>query len=80
MVDTVREERPERVRLRQLEWACQMLCKGLVVEMVDRAVMVSERTVCESWINTILIDKCWSTLECGRVMREIMDGGWRRLS
>ena len=61
VVDTVREERLERVRIRQLEWACQMICKGLVGEMVDTAVMVSERTVCESWVDTVLIDKCWST-------------------
>ena len=33
MFDTVWEERLERVRLRQLEWACKMLCKGLVMEM-----------------------------------------------
>ena len=63
VVDTVQEERLERVRIRQLEWACQMLCKVLVSEMVDTAVMVSERTVCEYWVETVLIDKCWSTLE-----------------
>ena len=43
--------------------------------MVDRAVMETERMVCDSWINTTLIDKCWRTLECGRVMREILEGG-----
>ena len=68
----VRDERLERVRLRQLEWACQMICKGLVMEMVDTAVLVSERTVCESWINTTLINKCWNTLKCGRLMKEGM--------
>jgi hypothetical protein len=28
VVDAVRKERLERVRLSQLEWACKMLCKG----------------------------------------------------
>ena len=46
VVDAVREERLERVRLRQLEWACKMLCKGLVMEMVDKSVDESERRVC----------------------------------
>jgi hypothetical protein len=31
VVNAVREERLERVRLRQLEWAGNMLCKGLFV-------------------------------------------------
>ena len=57
VVDAVREERLERVRLRQLEWACKMLCKGLVMEMVDKSVDESERRVCRDWIDTTLLDR-----------------------
>ena len=45
------------------------------MEMVDKAVMESERMICDDWIKTTLLDKCWSTLEYGRVMREILEGG-----
>jgi hypothetical protein len=45
VVDAVRKERIERVRLRQLEWECRMMCKGLVMEMVDRSAEMSERRV-----------------------------------
>ena len=46
LVNAVREEWLERVRLRQLEWACRMLCKGLVMKMADMSVDESERRVC----------------------------------
>ena len=75
VVDAVREERLERVRLKQLEWACRMMCKGLVMEMVDRSAEMSERSVCSDWVNTTLVDSCWSTLEYGRGMEEILDAG-----
>ena len=80
VVDTVREERLERVRLRQLEWVGQMLCKGLVMELVDSAVMESEMMICSSWLNSTLLDKCWSTLEERRIMFELREGdeGTRR--
>jgi hypothetical protein len=52
-----------------------MLFKVLVREMVDKAVMASKRMVCEYWVDTVLIDKCWSTLECGRMLQEILEGG-----
>jgi hypothetical protein len=64
-----------RVRLRQLEWACMMMCKGLVMEMVDRSADMSERRVCSDWVNTTLVDNCWSMMEYGRVMGEILDAG-----
>ena len=67
-------ERLERVRLWQLEWACQMLCKGLVMEMADKSVDESERMVSNDWIRTTLLDKCWNTLEYRRV-RDILEGG-----
>ena len=72
VVDTVREERLERVRLRQLEWAAQMLCK---MEMVDSLVLESERMVCSGWLNSTLLDNCWSTLEERRIMCELLEGG-----
>ena len=75
VVDTAREERLERDRLRQLEWAAQMLCKGLVMEMVDSAVVESERMVCSSWLNSTLLDMCWNTLEERRIMIELLEGG-----
>jgi hypothetical protein len=52
-----------------------MLCKGLVMEMVDSAVVESERMVCSSWLNSTLLDKCWNTLEERRIMRELLEGG-----
>ena len=51
MVNTVPEERLE------LECACLMLCKGLVMEKVDKAVIESERVICDDWIRTTLLDK-----------------------
>ena len=75
VVDAVQEERLERVRLRQLEWLCRMMCKGMVMEMVDRSAEMSERRVCSDWVNTTLVDSCWSTMEYGRVMEEILDAG-----
>ena len=72
VVDTVREERLESVRLRQLEWAAQMLCK---MEMVDSLVLESERMVCSGWLNSTLLDNCWSTLEERRIMSKILEGG-----
>jgi hypothetical protein len=35
----------------------------------------SERRVYMDWVNTPLLDKCWSTLEYGRMMGDIL--GWR---
>ena len=75
VVDAVREERLERVRLRQLEWVCRMMCKELVMEMVDRSAELAERRVCSDWVTTTLVDSCWIALEYGRVMEEILDAG-----
>ena len=45
------------------------------MEMVDKSVDESERMVCREWINTTLLDRCWSTLEYGRMMKDILGGG-----
>jgi hypothetical protein len=75
VVDAVREERIEKVRLRQRKWACRMMCKGLVMKMVDRSAEMSERRVCSYWVNTTSVDSCRSTREYGRVLEEILDAG-----
>ena len=46
VVDTVREERLERVRLRQLEWATSMLCKEVIKDMMWKC---QRRSSAESW-------------------------------
>jgi hypothetical protein len=57
-----------------------MLCKRLVMELVDSAVMESEMMICSNWLNSTLLDKCWSTLEERRIMFERREGdeGTRR--
>ena len=38
VVDTLREERLERVRRRQLEWTENMICKEMVREVIEKTV------------------------------------------
>jgi hypothetical protein len=48
--------------------------KGIVHGNVGQ-VSMDERKVCNDWIRTTLLDKCWTTLEYRRVMRDILEGG-----
>ena len=43
VVDILREERLERVRVRQLEWAAKMMCKELIQELVQKSVKEARR-------------------------------------
>ena len=74
VVDAVREERLERVRLRQLEWIAKMMCKELIQEIVQKSVDEAGRRLCKEWLESTLIDRCWGKLEYGRIMEEIMEG------
>ena len=74
VVDTVREERLERVRLRQLEWATSMLCKEVIKDMIGTAVEMSEEKFCRELVDMEVVEEGWRMLEFGRIMREIMMG------
>ena len=74
VVDTVREERLERVRLRQLEWATSMLCKEVIKDMIGTAVEMSEEKFCRELVEIEVVEEGWHMLEFGRIMREIMMG------
>ena len=43
VVDTLREERLEKVRRRQLEWAANKISKDKVNELIEEAVRESEK-------------------------------------
>ena len=74
VVDRVREERLDRVRVRQLEWASNLLCKEVIKEVIGKAVEVSEEKMCKELIEERVVDECWKHLEYARIMREIMAG------
>ena len=54
----------------QLEWATQMMCKELVQKSVEEA----GRRVCQALLETTLIYRCWSILEYGRIIKDILGG------
>ena len=74
VVDTLREERLERVRRRQLEWAANMICKEMAREVIKKTMKESDRRVCRDIVEITVVDECWKHLEYGRIMRQILTG------
>ena len=58
-LDNFREERLDRVRRRQLEWATKMLRKDIFKEMIGDAIIESEMKVCTKVVETSIVDECW---------------------
>ena len=62
----------ERIRMRQLEWTTKMICKELIKELVQKSVEEAGRMLCNAWLETTLVDRCWGKLEYGRIMEDIL--------
>jgi hypothetical protein len=74
VVDIDREDRLDRVRRRQLQWATSQLCKSMVLDMVDTAVCESSRRVCKEVMMENIVYEAWAELEFLDIMKVMGNG------
>ena len=74
VVDTIREERLERVRRRKLEWQANVLCKEMIWDMIGDTVKKSEDRMCSDIVTTFLVDRRWKDLELRRIPKGALCG------
>jgi hypothetical protein len=74
VVDRDREERLDRMRRRQLQWATSQLCRSMVMDMMDSAVHESSRRMCKEIMVEEVVNKAWLEIEFLDIMR-VMDRG-----
>ena len=71
VVDRDREDRLDRVRRRQLQWATSQLCKSMVLDMVDTAVCESSMRMCKEVMMENIVNKAWTEIVFLDIMKVV---------